>query len=116
MKNSTGFSEHFDIFIQTNEDNSLTRAVLHDGKIIYIERFASTTAWYKGGGNPVLDLFEKRFLGLPKEREDISRYRCDIGNGGKGVRRILSQLLDLKLKFLNRLFKHRFFGGKTADP
>lgn len=116
MKDRAAISEHFDIFIQTNEDKSLTRAVIHDGKVVYLERFASTTAWYKGGGNPVLDLFEKRFLGLPKEREDISRYRCDISDCGKGVRRVLSQLLNLQLKLLNRLFQHRFLGGKASDP
>lgn len=116
MKDRSAVLEHFDIFIQTNEDKSLTRVVCRGGKVVYLERFSSTTAWYKGGGNPVLDLFEKRFLGLPEEREDISRYRCDISNCGKGIRRIFSQILNLQLKLLNRLFKHRLFGSKTSHP
>ena len=115
-KDRTAVSEHFEIIMQTYEGKHLIRAVLHNGKVIYLERFESTTAWWMGGGNPVLDLFEKRFLVLPKEREDIGRYRCDIRDSGKGVRRVLSQLLNLQLKLLNRLLKHRFFGGKAPDP
>lgn len=107
--------EAFTILIFENEDNSITREVTHDGKIIYSERFVNFNAWFFGGGNPVLDLFEKRFLLTPKERENISRYRCHIGNSGKGIRRVLSKLLNLQSKLLNRLFKHGFFSGKAPD-
>ena len=104
------------IAILTNNDGSVYRCVLIDSKGIYTEKFANQSAWIRGGGNPVLDLMEKRFLFTPEKREDISQYRCDISNGSKGVRRVLSELLHLQMKLLNRLFKRGFFCDKTANP
>lgn len=111
-KNRSDFDWNFGVIIRCR-DNKVERIVALDGKTIYEEHFSSPTAWQYGGGNPVLDLFEKRFLGFSKEREDISCYRCDISNGGKGIRRILSEILHLQIKFLNILFKRLLFCRKS---
>ena len=113
--NHKSFNVVFSIIISTNQDGSITRSLFRDDKMLYSEFFASSAAWVFGGGNPVLDLFEKRFLLTPKKREDISSYRCHIGNSGKGIRRVLSKFLNLQLKFFNRLFKYRFFAGETSN-
>ena len=100
-KNRSDFNMNFTISIKS-EDRKVKRVVMWNGKIIYQETFAPLNDWMFGGGNPVLDLFEKRFLGLPESRENISQYRCDISNGGRGIRRLLSKILDIQIRFINR--------------
>lgn len=109
-------NEHFEIIIRGENGKQVERTVLKGGEMIYRESFANPTAWAMGGGNPVLDLFEKRFLHRPEKREDICQYRCNISRGSKGVRRILSKFLHLQIKLVNILYKNSFSGRKAADP
>lgn len=110
------FDEHFEIIIRGENNQQIERTVSRNGKVIYQEAFPNPTDWRMAGGNPVLDLFEERFLFSPEKRKDICQYRCDISNGSKGIRRILSKLLHLQIKLLNILFKNYFFSRKAADP
>lgn len=113
-KNRQNFEFHFDIDIVCL-DGKVIRSIVLDGKIIYQERFASSTAWACGGGNPVLDLFEKRFLYGPKKREDTCSYRCNISGNSKGIRRIFSKFLHLQIQFFNVLLKNFIFRRKSPN-
>lgn len=114
-KNRQDFDLHFEVKIYC-KDKKVVRSVLLDGEIIYQEYFGSSTSWFYGGGNPVLDLFEKRFLHRFKERENTCCYRCDISGSGKGIRLVLSKLLHLQIQFFNILLKNFIFCRKTSNP
>lgn len=96
---------HFEIFIFMKNKYPVERLVLKNGKVIYREIFTNPSDWRMAGGNTILDMFEDRFLFKPKECRYISQYGCNIRKNREGLRRIITKLLDFKVKFFNVMFK-----------